>query len=219
MNHSTGPARRLFERAREALHRQHGMTLAELMIAMGILSVVLLVFTSTLASVQNIVLKENTRSRLNNEARLVLQSIDRNVRSGNLLYDPASEVGNDPYDVGASGYMFRVYTQAKHQPVDAPRCALWLIDDQQQVKYRWWPALDPAAATDWRVIATGVVNRDLGEPAFLLGGDGRTINVNFFVNANLSNDPSATQAFEASLTGRNTSFGYPINVCEDLPSL
>ena len=101
MNQSTGPARRLFERAREALHRQHGMTLAELMIAMGILSVVLLVFTSTLASVQNIVLKENTRSRLNNEARLVLQSIDRNVRSGNLLYDPASEVGNDPYDVAA----------------------------------------------------------------------------------------------------------------------
>jgi prepilin-type N-terminal cleavage/methylation domain-containing protein len=209
----------MVEGARQVLRREHGMTLTELMVAMAILSFVLLVFTSTLASVQNVVLKENTRSRLNDEARLVLQSIDRNVRSGNLLYDPASEVGNDPYDATASGYMFRVYTQAKHQPVDAPRCALWLIDDEQQVKYRWWPALDPAAATDWRVVATGVVNRDLDEPAFLLGGDGRTINVHFFVNPKLSTDPNATQAFEASLTGRNTSFGYPINVCEDLPSM
>ena len=196
-----------------------GITLPELVVAMSILGVVLLIFTSTLATVQNVVVRENARSELNNNARLALQTIDRNVRSGNLLYDPASEAGNDPYDVLATGYMLRVYTQAKHQPVDEPRCALWLIDDQQQLKYRWWPALDPDSATDWRVVATAVVNRDLSEPAFTLGGDGRTINVEFFVNANLTNDPNATQAFEASLTGRNTSFGYPVNVCEDLPTL
>ena len=195
------------------------MTLAELVVAMTILSVVLLIFTSTLASVQDVVVAESSRSQLNSDARLALQTIDRNVRSGNLLYDPAGEVGNDPYDALATGYIFRVYTQAKHQPVDDPRCALWLIDDQQQLLYRWWPALDPASATDWRVVATGVVNRDLDVPAFEIGGDGRTITVNFLVNANLTNDPTATQAFEASLTGRNTSLGYPLDVCEDLPSL
>jgi prepilin-type N-terminal cleavage/methylation domain-containing protein len=195
------------------------MTLPEVLVAMSILGVVLLIFTSTLASVQGIVVREHTRSELNNQARLALQSIDRNVRSGNLLYDPASEVGNDPYDATASGYLFRIYTQAKHQPVDQPRCALWLIDDQQQLKYRWWPALDPASATEWRTVIDGVVNRDLGNPAFTLDPDARTITVNFLVNANLDNDPNATQEFEASLTGRNTSFGYPVNVCEDLPDL
>lgn len=194
------------------------MTLPELIVAISILGIVMLVFTSTFASVQSIVVKESSRSQLNTDARLALQTIDRNVRSGNLLYDPASEVGNDPYDASATGYMFRVYTQAKHQPVDDPRCALWLIDDAQQLKYRWWPALDPAAATGWRVVATGVVNRDLDEPAFLIGGDGRTISVSFFVNANLATDPNATQEFQASLTGRNTSLGYPLAVCEDLPA-
>jgi prepilin-type N-terminal cleavage/methylation domain-containing protein len=205
-------------RLRDRLRGEAGVTLPELVVAMSILAVVLLVFTSTLATVQNVVVRENARSELNNNARLALQTIDRNVRSGNLLYDPASEAGNDPYDALATGYMLRVYTQAKHQPVDEPRCALWLIDDQQQLKYRWWPALDPDSATDWRVVATAVVNRDLSEPAFTLGGDGRTINVEFLVNANLASEPDATQAFEASLTGRNTSFGYPVNVCEDLPA-
>lgn len=195
------------------------MTLPEVLVAMSILGVVLLIFTSTLASVQGVVVREHTRSELNNQARLALQSIDRNVRSGNLLYDPASEVGNDPYDAAASGYLFRIYTQAKHQPIDEPRCALWLIDDQQQLKYRWWPALDPAAASEWRIVVDGVVNRDLATPAFTLDPDARTITVNFLINANLGNDPNATQEFEASLTGRNTSFGYPVNVCEDLPAL
>ncbi len=211
--------RRAIDRIRDRLTGEAGLTLAELVVAISMLGVVMLIVTSTLASVQNVVVRENARSELNNNARLALQTIDRNVRSGNLLYDPAAELGNDPYDALATGYMLRVYTQAKHQPVDDPRCALWLIDDQQQLKYRWWPALDPDSATDWRVVADGVVNRDLGAPAFTLGGDGRTIAVAFLVNANLSNDPDATQAFEASLTGRNTSFGYPVNVCEDLPAV
>lgn len=204
---------------RRRLCADAGLTLTELIVAMSILGTVMLIFTSTLASVQKVVVDEDARSRLSNEARLAMQTIDRNVRSGNLLYDPAAEVGNDPYDALASGYMLRVYTQAKHQPVDDPRCALWLIDDQQQLKYRWWPALDPAAAIDWRVVASGVINREVGTPAFTLGGDGRTISINFLVNTKLATDPSATQAFEASLTGRNTSFGYPINVCEDLPAV
>ena len=29
--------------------------------------------------------------------------------------------------------------------------------------------------------------------------------------------PQATQVVEASLTGRNTSFGYPIQLCSELP--
>jgi prepilin-type N-terminal cleavage/methylation domain-containing protein len=200
------------------LREERGMTLVELLVAISILGVVLLVFTSMMASVQDVVVSESKRSQLNTDARLAMQTIDRNVRSGNLLYDPAGEVGNDPYDAAATGYIFRVYTQAKHQPVDDPRCALWLIDDQQQLKYRWWPALDPASATGWRVVATGVVNRDLGEPAFLIGGDGRTITVNFLINADLAREPAATQEFEASLTGRNTALGYPSNVCQTLPA-
>ena len=37
-------------------------------------------------------------------------------------------------------------------------------------------------------------------------------------NADYAHDPTATQTFTASLTGRNTSFGDPNDVCSDLPS-
>ena len=192
-----------------------GITLVELLVAMMILSIVSLVFTTTLTSVQRAVVREDVRTQLNNKARLAVQTIDRQVRSGNLLYPPASE--SDPYG-GTAGYMFRVYTQANTPTEGQFRCALWLIDNQQQLKYRTWPALQPEDATAWSVITDGVVNRTLGQPAFSVSSTNRTANVTFYLNPSYSTDSSATQQVTASLTGRNTSFGYPADVCEDLPS-
>ena len=193
------------------------MTLVELIVAMGILSIVMLVLTTTLSSIQRAVVEEDVRIRLNDQARLALQSLDRLVRSGNILYDPVDESGNDPYDAGATGYLFRIYTQAEQSASQDARCALWLVNDEQQLIYRTWPILDPDAASDWTIVADGIVNRDLAAPAFTLDSAGRTIAVEFHVNPDLAKRPQATQVMEASLTGRNTSFGYPIQLCSELP--
>ncbi len=193
------------------------MTLVELLVAMAILSIVMLVMTTTLTSIQRAVVEEDVRGRLNDQARLALQSIDRLVRSGNILYDPVDETGNDPYGA-ATGYLFRIYTQAEQSENQAARCALWLVNDDQQLMYRTWPVLDPTAASQWQVVAEGIVNRDLGQPAFSLDSAGRTIAVEFHVNPDLSDRPQATQVVEASLTGRNTSFGYPVQLCSELPN-
>jgi type II secretory pathway pseudopilin PulG len=193
------------------------MTLVELVVAMGILSIVMLVLTTTLSSIQRAVVEEDVRIRLNDQARLAMQSIDRLVRSGNILYDPVDESGNDPYDASATGYLFRIYTQAEQTANQDARCALWLVNDDQQLMYRTWPILDPDAASDWTIVADGIVNRDLGSPPFTLDSAGRTIAVAFHVNPDLARRPQATQVVEASLTGRNTSFGYPIQLCSELP--
>ena len=37
------------------------------------------------------------------------------------------------------------------------------------------------------------------------------------MNPDLEHRPQATQVVSASLTGRNTSFGYPVQLCSDLP--
>jgi type II secretory pathway pseudopilin PulG len=198
---------------------ERGITLVELVIATAILGIVMLVFTSTLASMQQAVVAEDVRNRLNDQARLALADLDRQVRSGNLLYDPATETEVvEPFDVDAESFMFRVYTQTKYQESDDPRCALWLIDDDRRLLYRYWPVLDPDEASDWRVVAEGVVNRDTGTPAFALDAAGRTVTVTIEANADFDGDPNATQSFSAALTGRNTSFGYPANVCQDLPT-
>jgi prepilin-type N-terminal cleavage/methylation domain-containing protein len=202
---------------RPPIRSEGGMTLVELVVALGILSIVMLVLTTTLTSVQKAVVEEDVRIRLNDQARLAVQSIDRLVRSGNILYDPVDESGNDPFDGAATGYMFRIYTQAEQQSGQDARCALWLLNDEQQLLYRTWPVLTPEDATSWTVVAESVVNRDLDEPAFTLDSAGRTISVEFYVNPDLEDRPGATQVFEASLTGRNTSFGYPVQLCSDLP--
>jgi prepilin-type N-terminal cleavage/methylation domain-containing protein len=199
-------------------HGERGLTLVELLVAMSILSIVMLVFTTTLTSVQRTVVEEDVRSRLNDQARLALQSIDRLVRSGNILYDPVDESGNDPYDAAATGYLFRIYTQAEQSEAQPARCALWLLNEDQELLYRTWPIQEPENASNWRVVAESVVNRDLDEPAFELDAAGRTIAVRFFVNPDLDHRPQATQVFEASLTGRNTSFGYPVQLCATLPT-
>jgi prepilin-type N-terminal cleavage/methylation domain-containing protein len=199
------------------LRGERGMTLVELVVAMGILSIVMLVMTTTLTNIQRAVVEEDVRARLNDQARLALQSIDRLVRSGNILYDPVDESGNDPYDATATGYLFRIYTQAEQTEDQDPRCALWLVNDEQQLLYRTWPVLDPDAASDWTVVADGVVNRALDEPAFTLDPAGRTIAVEFHVNPDLARRPQATQVVQGSLTGRNTSFGYPVQLCATLP--
>jgi hypothetical protein len=94
-----------------------------------------------------------------------------------LLYDPVDESGNDPYDATATGYMFRIYTQAEQSASQDARCALWLVDDEERLLYRTWPVLTPEDASNWTVVAEGVVNRTLDEPAFTLDSAGRTLGI------------------------------------------
>jgi prepilin-type N-terminal cleavage/methylation domain-containing protein len=195
-----------------------GMSLVEVLVSMSIMAVVTLVFTSTLASVQRAEVNEDKRTQLNDQARLALQSMDRQIRSGNLLYDPVSEP-NTAYTSGAdAGYMLRVYTQVNAPTTGTYRCALWLIDDNKQLLYRWWPPNQPEDASDFRVVTDGIVNRSKGLAAFTLETGNRTIDVTFYVNPDYAKHPSLTQTFSLSITGRNTSFGYPQDVCEDLPA-
>jgi prepilin-type N-terminal cleavage/methylation domain-containing protein len=211
---------------------EEGMTLVEVLVAMFIMSIVVLVFTNVLASVQRGVAREDSLSQTLDQARLALQQIDREMRSGNVLYDPALE--NAPGGVTSCSsdcqpqYTLRVYTQSNADTravsgTSGYRCVLWKISGQKLMT-RWWPPLDPSDASTWRVVATGIVNRDLSpkEPAFALDSDplkgGRTLNIKFAVNSDLTHRSTQTARIQASLTGRNTSYGYPGNVCLQTPA-
>ena len=70
--------------------REEGFTLSELLVAMMVLSLALAMFFTTLASVQRSVAETDIRTRSNTQARLAMQTLDHEVRSGNVLYDPAT---------------------------------------------------------------------------------------------------------------------------------
>lgn len=193
---------------------QAGVSLPELTIAASVMLVVAGAFLAVVVSLQSGLIRQERRSTNNDQARLAVQQLDREIRSGNVLYNPATET--DPF------YTLRVYTQA-NAPTRTPsfQCVQWLIEGDQ-LKRRSWPPNQPELATGWRVIADGIVNRTLGEQAFQLDPEpskgGRTVMINLTVNGDLADDPSATIRIQTSLTGRNTSLGFSSDVCADLPA-
>jgi prepilin-type N-terminal cleavage/methylation domain-containing protein len=205
--------------------RDEGFTFTELLVAMMVMALASGVFLTTLASVQKSVVETDIRTRSNTQARLAMQTLDHEVRSGNLLYDPESYSGSDRY------FRFKVYTQANastRQPSPGYTCRLWRITEDDELQTRWWepyPADPDATASPWRTVATSIVNRstDLPIPAFVLDDDpnkgGRTVNVVFVVNEDVDGDLSTgTVKIQGALTGRNTSYGFPIGVCSTEPA-
>jgi hypothetical protein len=71
-------------------------------------------------------------------------------------------------------------------------------------------------------VAEHVVNRETEVDTFTMNVDpvkgDRTIDVNLQVNPDLDDNPQSTQELTASLTGRNTSYNYPTNICLTLPT-
>lgn len=192
-----------------------GMTLVELVVAMAILSIVLTVFLTTFVVVQKAATTEDLQSQNNNNTRLALENMDRLVRSGNVLYDPASPSTN-PNTTGCAAYQcFLVYTQANGTTAQPSTCVEWRVTGGGLETRSWVPGQVPAAA--WRVVASGVLNQVVspGLNTFQIDADplkgGRTIDVVFLVG--IGGSSKSTSRVEASLTGRNTSYGYLNNAC------
>jgi len=200
------------------------MTLVELMVATMILGIVMLVVSSVFASVERSIVRENNLSTTLDQGRFVLQQLDRELRSGNVLYDPSVENNGTPSCTGCvAGYTLRIYTQSNADTSLGYRCELWKIDTSEQLLVRTWAPDDPTgpSTTTWRVVATGVVNRTVGTAAFALDPDtlkaSRTLNVTLSVNNDYAHLPSQTETLQEALTGRNTSYGFPSNVCATVP--
>src|SRR5687768_13548070 len=103
------------------------MSLVELLISMGIFSIVLSVFFAVLFSVQQGVARSTSRSLTNDNARIALQQIDREVRSGNVFYDPSAQ----------QGLVLRVYTQTNAPSRGGHRCIEWRVSDQALQSRSW----------------------------------------------------------------------------------
>jgi len=203
------------------------MTLAELSVTMMLLGIVLTIILSILFSVQRSYGREQDRSVNNDQARLAVQELDREIRSGNFLYDP------NTYPA-PGGMQLVVYTQTNATTRNpGNRCVQWKITNDtdptpDQLQRRDWSSINPmTTASEWRVIAEDVVNNDSSKtgtggvvPAFVLDhsqssfGD-RIINIDILVNHNPKS--GKTVEIKDSVTGRNTEFGYPNTVCNAVP--
>jgi prepilin-type N-terminal cleavage/methylation domain-containing protein len=209
-----------------ALHSERGMTLLETLISTALLGIVVTIFLNVLVTVQSGLGRQTDRSQDNDQARLAVENLDREIRSGNLLYDPALEDDTAPAgsDI-AEGMSLRIYTQSNANTRDpGNRCVQWRITSGDQLQRRDWSInwQTDGIVSGWRVVAENVVNRSLSPPvpAFALDADpekgGRIVVITVVTNTNA--ESGLPVRITQSVTGRNTQYGYPIQICADIPA-
>ncbi len=193
-------------------HRDEGgFTLIELVVSSALTVLALGMVVSVLASAQTTEGRVAGRSANNDQARLAVSEIDRQVRSANLLYDPST--GSPP------NMSLLVYTQYN----SVERCVQWEIQNENLVTRSWsstWQT--DGLVSSWRVVATNVVNEIVSPvvPAFSLDTSQpdygqRILNIDLVIND--SSNPASAAELQASVTGRNTEYGYPATVCASVP--
>ena len=194
------------------------MTLTELLVTMAIMGIVMVIFSTILISVQNIEASEENRSQSNDQARLAVESIDREMRSGNLFYDPATEPILAGLPSSSVGYAFRVYTQALSDSVTptGARCVQWRLINQLLQTRSWtttWQT-DGLVST-WRTVADHVVNTGTAQAPFALDSNSNAFLQVLDVNILVNNSPGHQSNVQLTdtVTGRNTNQGFPHSEC------
>jgi type II secretory pathway pseudopilin PulG len=194
----------------------------ELMITMTMMVVVAVIFLTVFESLNRGVASQTERSQANDQARQAIEHLDREIRSGNVVYDPADEA--------LAFFSFRIYSQANattrlgsspYADSGGATCVQWMINDDRELIRRVWLPNDPTVASDWRVFATDIVNRVSGidQPAFSVPDPDApgTVEVTLMVDADTEEVVSRPVRIETSLTGRNTTLGLPTTACDPPP--
>jgi type II secretory pathway pseudopilin PulG len=200
------------------------MTLLELVVTIGLLSVVMAAIVPIMISVQASFGRETDRSQSNDQARLAVEELDREIRSGNVLYNPMSE--SDPANGIYPGMSLRIYTQtnaATRNPGN--RCVQWRVMGGELQRRDWATTWRTDGLVDgWRVVADHIVNQPNPPtppttPVFQLDTDpskgGRSVIISVLVQQDSSSGKPVN--IQLAVTGRNTEYGYPSSVCTDIP--
>jgi len=185
-----------------------GTTLVELIISMTIFSLALAMVYGVLITVQRQTKDATSRADSVGNARLALQQIDRQVRSGNVLYNPASET---------LPLSMRVYTQANGDQ----RCVQWQVWNGK-LRTRSWSTTwqTDGLVSEWGIVARDVVNTTASPPFALQGGStaygSRLVDITLQVKSPTAGGNPINVT--SSLSGRNTAYGYDPGVCSPVPA-
>ena len=202
--------------------RDGGFALPELLVSMAIFSIIMALVTGIVIRISQQAADNMTRARQVEEVRLGIMQIDRQVRSGNVISDPAFE---NPVDSGVpAGYSLRVYTQTN----GVRKCVQWrmvfpdVTKPQGQLEYRSWDTnwQTGGRVETWSVVARDVVAPDTGAPFAkvdpLSGTTAQSVRVTIRVQGERTS--SAPSTVSTVLTGRNTVYGYPSDMCSPVPA-
>lgn len=187
---------------------ERGTTLVEILISMTIFSLALAMVYTVLITVQKQTKDQTSRADSVGNARLALAQIDRQVRSGNVLYNPATE---------SLPLSMRVYTQANGDQ----RCVQWQVYNGKLRTRSWSPTWQTdGLISEWGIVAHDVVNTAAAPPFALQGGatayGSRLVDITLQVKSPTAGGKPVNVT--SSLSGRNTAYGYDPGVCSPVPA-
>ena len=212
------------ERLRLIGRRDDGFTLIETAVVMVVFGLAIAMVMQSLIRTQRLTNDLSATADSVSEVRQALAQIDRQIRSGNVLYSPA----NEPTALGCTaigtnaGSCMRVYTQAN----GAERCVQWQVladpahPGTDLLRSRSWsPAWQiDGLVTDWGTVARGL-QPTASAPFTLQGAD--TPYSSRLLDVHLEAWDARRQAptlIESSLSGRNTNYGYDPGQCSPQPA-
>jgi type II secretory pathway pseudopilin PulG len=204
---------------------ERGTTLIELLVSMGIFSLCMTVVFGAVILVMRKSSDVQKSADAASELRLALAQIDRQVRSGNVLFSPADEAAYVSTCVGDattnSGTCMRIFTQSN----GSEKCVQWqLIDDAAHpgtklLRTRSWATtwVTTGDLTGWGTVARGLTLT--GANPFKLEGattpyKERLLDVRL---ESFDKRRGTSVVITSSLSGRNTTYGYSSAQCIPVP--
>ena len=201
-----------------------GFTLIEMLITMIIFGLAMGLVTTVVTRVEKFANNAQGSADANCEVRLALDDIDRQVRSGNVLYSPANETTPSTCTATGTdaGTCMRVYTQANGMQ----RCVQWqvLADPAKPttalIRSRSWSPnwQTDGSYTAWATKARGL-NLTPSSPPFTLQGAVTSSSSRYLSVRFEAKDPRrpGSVVLTSALAGRNTNYGYDAGLCSPVP--
>jgi len=200
--------RELVRRRLTQSEHDSGVSLVEVLVTMMIFSLIMAGIYSVLITVQRQSRDISGREETVGNARLATEQMDRQIRSGNVLYDPAKET---------LPLSMRVYTQANGNE----RCIQWQVLGTQLRMRAWSTSWKfDGNVSSWGIVARGLQNTSTTPPFALEGGStaygSRLLDIDLRVK-----DPASSGnvlQIKTSLSGRNTLYGFDPGICDAVPT-
>ncbi len=147
---------RLRRRLAAARQSDSGMSLVELIVAMGIFTVVVSIFMAGVVVMTKSTARAQSVSDSGDMVRKVFQKLDREVRYSKAVNRPGA---------GTTAGTWYVEYLVTPQPGAAPGCVQWRYTASTRLlEYRWWTDVAPRTPSAWVMVAKNVRN-DLSVPA------------------------------------------------------
>lgn len=207
-----------------------GTTLVELLVAMAVFGIAMVMITTSAIAVQRVTKDSEAAADAVFQTRQALATIDKQVRSGNVLFSPSEEgsyVASCQNLGDNQGSCMRIFTQAN----GAQKCVQWQVVSDGAGAYQlemrsWAPSWTLSGeVTGWSIIARGLAapsstnipfTLDTGDASGPEGRYGQRLLRIHMVAVNAASGRDV--ALDASLSGRNTTYGYSQSECVPVPA-